>query len=62
MCRLTCRVLGALLNVKKVSHAKSKEPYIFVKNKKKMKLELDISKFTEAERKNIMEEVEVILE
>jgi ParB family chromosome partitioning protein len=50
------------LNVKKVSHAKSKEPYIFVKNKKKMKLELDISKFTEAERKNIMEEVEVILE
>ena len=49
-------------NAKKVSHAKSKEAYIFVKNKKKLKLELDISRLSDAEKKNIEEEVEVILE
>jgi len=49
-------------NAKKVSHAKSKEPYSFVKSKKKMKLELDISKLSDADKKNITEEMEVILE
>ncbi len=50
------------LNAKKVSHAKSKESYSFVKSKKKMKLELDISKLSDADKKNIIEEMEVILE
>ena len=49
-------------NAKKVSHAKPKDPYIFVKNKKKMKLELDISKLSDADKKSIEAEVEVILE
>ena len=50
------------LNAKKVSHAKAKELYSFVKNKKKMKLELDISKLSEVDKQSIVNEVEVILE
>jgi hypothetical protein len=50
------------LNAKKVLHAKLKEHYSFVKNKKKIKLELDISKLSDADKQSIEAEVEVILE
>jgi ParB/RepB/Spo0J family partition protein len=49
-------------NTKKVLLATSKESYVFIKNKKKIKLELDISKFSEIDKKSIEEEMEVILE
>jgi ParB family chromosome partitioning protein len=50
------------LNKKKVLHAKVKEPYIFVKNTKKVKLELDLAKISDENKKKIYEELEVILE
>ena len=50
------------LNKNKVSHAKVKEPYIYVKNAKKIKLELDVSEFSDEVKKKINEEMEVILE
>ena len=49
-------------NSNKVSHAKLSKMYIFEKSKKKIKLELDISKLTGEDKKSIEAEVEVILE
>jgi len=49
-------------NKANISHAKPKKLCTFVKNTKKVKLELDISKLTEEEKDKINMELEVILE
>jgi ParB family chromosome partitioning protein len=49
------------LNQKKISQVKKKEPYLLVKSSKKLKLELDMSKLTEKNRKKIMKELEIML-
>lgn len=52
-----------IYNQKKVSHAKVKEEsYSFIQNNKKIKLELDISKLSDKEKKSLNRDLEVILE
>ena len=49
-------------NKTKVSLAKQRKLFTFIKSTKKVKLEIDISKFTEKDKDKINKELEVILE